>query len=130
MIGKRFFWIYSLVWAITGILLNAVDTVDWIRDSIVIRYILIPSVIIALAFYAVRQIPDISDVKAKRSRIAALVIGSSVVYTLLRGMIPDGILPDSVLVELFLKYLYSLALLYFILRTYAYEGSGETGKNQ
>lgn len=129
MIWKRFFFIYTLVWVMTGILLIAVDKVDWIRDSILMRYILIPSVIAALAVYAVKQLPEISDVRVKRSRIAAIVIGSSVVYTLLRGMVPDGVLPDSVLVELFLKYLYSLALLYVIFRTYASEGSGETGKN-
>ncbi|ETA80039.1 hypothetical protein [Youngiibacter fragilis] len=126
MFGKRFFITYTLVWIITGILLLSVEKIDWAGNSIVIRYLAIPAIVITMAVYAVRQMPDISGAKVKRSSIAFMIIGSSVAYTLLRGMIPDGMLPDSVLVELFLKYLYSLALIHILLRTTLADGNRRT----
>jgi hypothetical protein len=128
MLGKRFIWIYSLVWVFTGILLVAADTVDWLKDSLVLRYLAIPAIVIAMAFYVVKQIPGVNDVKVSRPKITIFIIGSSVVFTLIRGMVPDGILPDSILVELFIKYLYSLALLHIILKMNFAEGSGAADK--
>jgi hypothetical protein len=127
MLGKRFIFIYSLVWVITGILLIAADSIDWLKGSPVFRYLAIPAIVIAMAYYAVKQIPAINDVKAGRAKTAIIVIGSSLAYTLLRGMIPDGFLPDSILVELLLKYLYSLALLYIIVKSNVSEGAGVKG---
>jgi hypothetical protein len=128
MLGKRFIWIYSLVWVITGILLVAADSIDWLKDSLIFRYLVIPAVVIAMAYYSVKQIPAINDVRPGRAKTALIIIGSSLSYTLLRGMIPDGFLPDSILVELLFKYLYSIALLHIIVRSNVAAGAGVKGE--
>ena len=130
MLGKRFIWIYSLVWVITGILLVASDSIDWLKDSVIFRYLVIPAIVIAMAYYSVKQIPAINDVRPGRAKTALIIIGSSLAYTLLRGMIPDGFLPDSILVELLLKYLYSIALLHIIVRSNVAAGAGLKGEDQ
>lgn len=93
--------------------------------------LIILSLFIAIILWLLnKQMPKINTKQIPKVKIVLIIIVFEVIYAILRGMIPDEIIPHTKITELLLRYLYSLIVISILLKTTKDDGytNGEDTK--
>ena len=107
---QKFFISYTCSWIILLIIGISVNNIEILNNSIILRFLILSISFIAVLWFLYKQLPEINIKSVTSTKSALMIIGFEVGYTILRGMIPEEVLPQTPIIGLVLRYLYYLII--------------------
>lgn len=111
-----FFIVYTCSWIILIIVVISLDKIKFLESSIILRLLIISLSIAILVWILNKKMPKINAINLPRGKIALIIIAFEAFYIVLRGMIPDEVIPNNKIIGLFLRYIYSLIVINILLK--------------
>lgn len=130
MFRHKFFLEYTCSWIVLIIVSISLDKIEILKNSIILKLIILSLFIAIILWLLNKQMPKINTKQIPKVKIVLIIIVFEVIYAILRGMIPDEIIPHTKITELLLRYLYSLIVISILLKTTKDDGytNGEDTK--
>lgn len=117
MLPLRFFISYTCSWIIFIVIGLGLDKIEIISNSILLKLLILMITIFVLSKFLFKQLPKISLDNVSKSKFIGIIIAFEVGYMILRGLIPDQVLPHTQVIGFILRYLYSLIILSILFKT-------------
>lgn len=117
MFRHKFFLEYTCSWIVLIIVSISLDKIEILKNSIILKLIILSLFIAIILWLLNKQMPKINTKQIPKVKIVLIIIVFEVIYAILRGMIPDEIIPHTKIMELLLRYLYSLLVIFILLKT-------------
>lgn len=113
---QKFLISYTCSWLFLITISISVNNIEIINNSTILRFLIQFISIIAVFWFLYKQIPEINIKSVSRRKSALMIIGFEVGYIVLRGMIPDEVLPHTQIIGLVLRYLYYLIIFSILIK--------------
>lgn len=117
MFRHKFFLEYTCSWIVLIIVSISLDKIEILKNSIILKLIILSLFIAIILWLLNKQMPKINTKQIPKVKIVLIIIVFEVIYAILRGTIPDEIIPHTKIMELLLRYLYSLLVIFILLKT-------------
>lgn len=117
MLSTKFFISYTFCWVIfltIGISLNKIESLN---NALIIKLIILSTTIAAISIFLFKQLPKINITKVTKTKLIVIILGFEIGYIILRGLIPDQVLPHTLIIGSSLRYLYTLIILSILIKT-------------
>lgn len=111
MLPLRFFISYTCSWVIFILIGMGLDQMELLNNSIFLKILILMITIFVLSKFLFKQLPKTSLNNVSKSKFICIIIAFEVGYIILRGLIPDQVLPHTQVIGFILRYLYSLIIL-------------------
>lgn len=117
MLPLRFFISYTCSWIIFIIVGMGLDKIELISNSILLKILILMITIFAISKFLFKQLPKLNMDKIPKLKLILFIFAFELGYIILRGLIPDEILPHTQVIGFILRYLYSLIIISILFKT-------------
>lgn len=117
MFRHKFFIPYTLSWIIILIIAIGIDYIEPIKNSVILTFLALIVTLAVVLRFLIKRMPKLNKKTIPRGKVVLIVVGFEVGYFLLRGMIPDQVLPYTKITGFVLRYVYFLIILSILFRT-------------
>ncbi len=117
MLPLRFFISYTSSWIVFILIGLGLNKIEIISNSILIKLSILMITIFVLSKFLFKQLPKTNIDNVSKSKFIFIIIAFEVGYIILRGLIPDQVLPHTLVIGFILRYLYSVIILSILFKT-------------
>ncbi len=116
MFRHKFFITYTCSWVILIIVGISLNKIEILKNSVILKLLILSFSVALVLWFLNKQIPNMNTKHVPKAKIVLIIIAFEIGYVILRGLIPDEIIPHTKIMGLFLRYLYSLIIISILLK--------------